>query len=64
MKKPRSNQEENRMHPHVWRLYSGTFQCPSCGVELELRRVRNLECPECGGRDLEQIDDDEEEGER
>ncbi len=63
MKKPRNDQQKNHMRPHVWRLYSGIFRCPSCGVELELRHVRDLECPECGERGLEQLPDEQDQRE-
>lgn len=45
------------------RLFSGIYVCGDCKAEWEVTHVRELRCPECGGTDLERVEDDPEETE-
>ncbi len=39
-------------------LFSGIYVCGDCETEWEFTHARELRCPECGGTDLGEVEDE------
>ena len=42
-------------------LFSGIYTCGDCGAEWEFEHAADLRCPDCGGADLDKVEEISEE---